>query len=107
MRYRNLLLLLSILLCALLLGKNAREPVRFTGTWYTSEGHGYEFQQGIITGPDGEFAGAYQFTRKSITLFLTGHPLLDDVTTLYWTNAEDCQVLQTEKRGQGSILFSR
>lgn len=102
-----LILLVLIVLLAVLSGRDALVPGRFTGIWYEEQtGQAFLFEEGIIRGcaePE-IFRGAYSFTRSSVTLFVSGSGTLDEVQTLRWDSEKDGAVLRAEN---GSVCFRR
>lgn len=100
-----LFVLISIVLCCATLSRDAVCPDRFTGTWYAvGNGEAYCFREGLIFSAQDSFAGAYAFTRDTVTLFMTEPDGESEIRTLRWARQRGEDILRTD---QNAILFCR
>lgn len=108
MKCRIVVAAILLLLLAAGLGRDAIVPDRFTGIWYAAgTGEAYHFREGIIQKSDAEGTdGAYAFTGKTITLFVTNLETVSSVTDLYWIPNVDGDLLCTDAMGK-QVVFMR
>ena len=111
---RAALIVFLILICAIIAGfcQTAVDPEDFTGQWYASSDQStYTFREGIVFSGksplEDSFCGAYSFGRKSIFLFASGVPGLEQETQLYLVEKDEGSFLCENPDGTGEIYFIR